>query len=152
EMGIVTSAIGFGGFLGQLALPALSDMIGRRPVAVGGFICATVLVHAFAQAVTIPALFALLFVACFFCFGLLGLLTGAIAAEAAPRGLVSSTTGIIVASGEIFGGGIAPVIAGTVAQHFGIERTLTMALVGLAIGGVVCLFLLETAPRLLARR
>lgn len=152
EMGIVTSAIGFGGFLGQLALPALSDMIGRKPVAVGGFICATVLVYAFAQANTIPALFALLFVACFFCFGLLGLLTGAIAAEAAPRGLVSSTTGIIVASGEIFGGGIAPVIAGTVAQHFGIERTLTMALIGLAIGSVVCLFLLETAPRLLARR
>ena len=86
------------------------------------------------------------------CFGLLGLLTGAIAAEAAPRGLVSSTTGIIVASGEIFGGGIAPVIAGTVAQHFGIERTLTMALIGLAIGSVVCLFLLETAPRLLAWR
>jgi MFS family permease len=152
EMGIVTSAIGFGGFLGQLALPALSDMIGRKAVAVGGFICATVLVYAFAQAGTIPALFALLFVACFFCFGLLGLLTGAIAAEAAPRGLVSSTTGIIVASGEIFGGGIAPVIAGTVAQHFGIERTLTMALVGLAIGSVVCLFLLETAPSLLVRR
>jgi predicted MFS family arabinose efflux permease len=152
EMGIVTSAIGFGGFLGQLALPALSDMIGRKPVAVGGFICATVLVYAFAQAGTIPALFALLFVACFFCFGLLGLLTGAVAAEAAPRGLVSSTTGIIVASGEIFGGGIAPVIAGAVAQHFGIQRTLTMALIGLAIGIVVCLFLRETAPRVLARR
>lgn len=152
EMGFVTSAIGFGGFLGQLALPALSDLIGRKPVAIGGFIFGTLLVYAFAQANTIPALFALLFVACFCCFGLLGLLTGAVAAEAAPRGLVSSTTGIIVASGEIFGGGIAPVIAGAVAQHFGIQRTLTMALIGLAIGIVVCLFLRETAPRVLARR
>ena len=152
EMGFVTSAIGFGGFLGQLALPALSDLIGRKPVAIGGFVFGTALVYTFSLATTIPALFALLFVACFCCFGLLGLLTGAIAAEAAPRGLVSSTTGIIVASGEIFGGGIAPVIAGAVAQHFGIERTLTMALIGLAIGIVVCLFLRETAPRLLARR
>jgi predicted MFS family arabinose efflux permease len=151
-MGFVTSAIGFGGFLGQLTLPALSDVIGRKPVAIGGFVLATVLVYAFAQATTIPALFALLFVACFFCFGLLGLLTGAVAAEAAPRGLISSTTGIIVASGEIFGGGIAPVIAGAVAQHFGIQRTLTMALIGLAIGTIVSLFLRETAPRLLARR
>jgi MFS family permease len=152
QMGFVTSAIGFGGFLGQLALPALSDVIGRKPVALGGFVFATGLVYAFAQATTVPALFALLFVACFFCFGLLGLLTGAIAAEAAPRGLVSSTTGIIVASGEIFGGGIAPVIAGAVAQHFGIQHTLTMALIGLAVGIIVCLFLRETAPRLLARR
>lgn len=152
EMGFVTSAIGFGGFLGQLALPALSDVIGRKPVAVGGFVFATALVYAFAQANTIPALFALLFVGCFCCFGLLGLLTGAVAAEAAPRGLVSSTTGIIVASGEIFGGGIAPVIAGAVAQHFGIQRTLTMALIGLATGIVVCLFLRETAPRLVVRR
>lgn len=152
QMGFVTSAIGFGGFLGQLALPALSDVVGRKPVAIGGFVLATVLVYAFAQANTIPALFALLFVGCFCCFGLLGLLTGAVAAEAAPRGLVSSTTGIIVASGEIFGGGIAPVIAGAVAQHFGIQRTLTMALVGLAVGVIVCLFLRETAPRLVARR
>ena len=152
EMGFVTSAIGFGGFLGQLALPALSDLIGRKPVAIGGFAVGTVLVYAFSQASTIPALFALLFVACFCCFGLLGLLTGAVAAEAAPRGLVSSTTGIIVASGEIFGGGIAPVIAGTVAQHFGIERTLTMALVGLASGIIVSLFLHETAPRVLGQR
>ena len=152
QMGFVTSAIGFGGFFGQLALPALSDVIGRKPVAVGGFILATVLVYAFAQASTLPALFALLFVGCFCCFGLLGLLTGAVAAEAAPRGLVSSTTGIIVASGEIFGGGIAPVIAGAVAQHFGIQRTLTMALVGLAVGIVVCLFLRETAPRLIDAR
>ena len=72
------------------------------------------------------------------------------AAEAAPRGLVSSTTGIIVASGEIFGGGIAPVIAGAIAQHFGIQRTLTMAVIGLAVGIVVCLFLRETAPRRVA--
>jgi len=147
QMGFVTSAIGFGGFLGQLSLPALSDHIGRKPVALGGFVCATALVYAFSLASSIPALFALLFVACFCCFGLLGLLTGAVAAEAAPRGRVSSTTGIVVASGEIFGGGIAPVIAGAVAQHFGIQHTLTMALIGLAIGIAVCLFLRETAPR-----
>jgi predicted MFS family arabinose efflux permease len=152
QMGLVTSAIGFGGFLGQLALPALSDLVGRKPVAIGGFVAGTVLVYAFSLCSTVPSLFALLFVACFCCFGLLGLLTGAVAAEAAPHGLVSSTTGIIVASGEIFGGGIAPVIAGTVAQHFGIQRTLTMALIGLATGIVVCLFLRETAPRALARR
>ena len=38
EMGLVTSAIGFGGFAGLWILPALSDFFGRRPMAVVGFL------------------------------------------------------------------------------------------------------------------
>ncbi|MGA2232947.1 MAG: MFS transporter, partial [Tepidisphaeraceae bacterium] len=134
QMGFVTSAIGFGGFLGQMVLPGLSDLLGRKTVAVMGFLVGAIFVYAFAHGGTsLRVLFVLLFVACFFCFGLLGLITGPMAAEAAPTGLVSSTTGIIVGSGEIFGGGIAPVIAGAIAQHYGIQHTLTMALIGLSL-------------------
>jgi len=148
QMGFVTSAIGFGGFAGQLALPGLSDIVGRKLIAVLGFIVGALFLYAFMQTGPSPGtLFVLLFIACFCCFGLLGLITGPIAAEAAPRGLVSSTAGIIIGSGEIFGGGIAPSLAGAVAQHFGLQHTLTMALSGLSIGIVVCLFLRETAPR-----
>jgi len=148
QMGFVTSAIGFGGFLGQLALPGLSDLVGRKLMAVLGFVVGALFLYAFMQTGASPGmLFVLLFAACFCCFGLLGLITGPIAAEAAPRGLVSSTAGVIIGSGEIFGGGVAPSLAGTVAQHFGLQHTLTMALTGLSIGIVVCLFLRETAPR-----
>ena len=153
QMGFVTSAIGFGGFLGQLVLPGLSDLLGRKTVAVLGFLLGAIFVYAFAHGGdSLQVLFVLLFVACFFCFGLLGLITGPIAAEAAPTGLISSTTGIIVGSGEIFGGGVAPVIAGAIAQHYGIQHTLTMALIGLSLGVVVSLLLQETAPRLVAIR
>jgi predicted MFS family arabinose efflux permease len=148
QMGFVTSAIGFGGFLGQLALPGLSDLVGRKLMAVLGFVVGALFLYAFMQTDASPGmLFVLLFAACFCCFGLLGLITGPIAAEAAPRGLVSSTAGVIIGSGEIFGGGVAPSLAGAVAQHFGLQHTLTMALTGLSIGIVVCLFLRETAPR-----
>jgi predicted MFS family arabinose efflux permease len=150
DQGLVTSAIGFGGFLGQLILPGVSDVAGRKLVTVLSFILGAVFVYAFSQSVNLWALFATLLVGCFFCFGLLGLITGPIAAEAAPLGLISSTTGIIVGSGEIFGGGIAPIIAGRVAQSFGIQHTLTMALIALMIGVVVAVFLRETAPRRLA--
>jgi MFS family permease len=153
HMGFVTSAIGFGGFLGQMVLPGLSDLLGRKSVSVLGFLIGAIFVYAFAHGGDSPGvLFVLLFVACFFCFGLLGLITGPIAAEAAPTGLISSTTGIIVGSGEIFGGGVAPVIAGTIAQHYGIQHTLTMALIGLSLGVVVSLLLQETAPRRVAVR
>jgi predicted MFS family arabinose efflux permease len=150
DQGLVTSAIGFGGFFGQLILPGVSDVTGRKSVTVLSFILGAVFVYAFSQSTSLGALFGTLFVGCFFCFGLLGLITGPIAAEAAPLGLISSTTGIIVGSGEIFGGGIAPIIAGRVAQSFGIQHTLTMALIALMIGVVVTLFLRETAPRRLA--
>jgi fucose permease len=49
--------------------------------------------------------------------------------------------------GEIFGGGVAPSIAGYVAKNYGIENTMYVALTGVALGVVVSLFLKETAPR-----
>jgi predicted MFS family arabinose efflux permease len=148
QMGFVTSAIGFGGFLGQVVLPGASDLLGRKLVAVAGFVLGAAFLYAFMHVGANPALlFALLFVCCFFCFGLLGLITGPIAAEAAPRGLISSTAGVIIGTGEIFGGGIAPAIAGNIAQTYGIQHVLTMALIGLCAGVVVSLFLRETAPR-----
>jgi predicted MFS family arabinose efflux permease len=148
QMGFVTSAIGFGGFLGQVVLPGVSDVLGRKTVAIGGFVLGAALLYAFARVGANPALlFTLLFASCFFCFGLLGLITGPIATEAAPRGLISSTAGVIIGTGEIFGGGIAPALAGNVAQNFGIQHVLTMALAGLITGAVVSLALRETAPK-----
>jgi len=54
----------------------------------------------------------------------------------------------VVGSGEIFGGGVAPSIAGYIAQNYGIENVLFVALSGVVFGAIVCLFLRETAPRL----
>jgi len=148
QMGFVTSAIGFGGFLGQVVLPGASDVVGRKTIAVLGFALGAVFLYAFKQVGANPALlFVLLFACTFFCFGLLGLITGPIATEAAPRGLISSTAGIIIGTGEIFGGGIAPSIAGHIAQTYGIQHVLSFALGGLVLGVFVCSFLRETAPK-----
>jgi MFS family permease len=148
QMGFVTSAIGFGGFLGQVVLPGASDVVGRKTIGILGFALGAAFLYAFKQVGANPVLlFALLFACCFFCFGLLGLITGPIATEAAPRGLISSTAGIIIGTGEIFGGGVAPSIAGHIAQTYGIQHVLTFALCGLVLGVVVCAFMRETAPR-----
>ncbi len=87
-----------------------------------------------------------LFVTSFFCLGNVALITGPIATESAPIGLVSASIGIVVGSGEIFGGGIAPVIAGFVANNFGLPSVLYLAMAGVALGIFVALFLKETAP------
>jgi MFS family permease len=147
DVGLVASALGFGGFLGQFGWPGLSDRFGRKPLAILGFVGATLAVWWFANtgAATLP-LFVALFVTSFFCLGNVALITGPIATESAPRGLISSAIGVVVGAGEIFGGGVAPIIAGGVTDRYGLPSALNVALTGVALGIVVCLFLRETAP------
>lgn len=148
QMGLVTSALGFGGFVGQFGIPGLSDVFGRKVMAIGSFLCSAVLIRVLASVgANTPLLFALLFVISLCCLGVVALLTGPISTESAPAGLVSSAIGVVVGAGEIFGGGIAPSIAGFVAQHYGIQNILSLALIGVLLGVVVCAFLVETAPR-----
>ena len=153
QMGVVTSAVGFGGFVGQFALPGISDIFGRRIVAVTGFLGAAILLWIFMRTgADTTMLFILLFVEVFFTLGLVALLTGPIATESAPLGLISSAIGIVVGAGEVFGGGIAPAIAGFVAKNYGIQNILYLPLIGVGLGVIVCLFLKETAPRIVQGR
>ncbi len=152
EVGLVSSAIGFGGFVGQWVLPALSDIFGRRPMAVLGFSGGAAFVFLFIHTGAEPTpLFLTLFGSTVCSFGLLSLITGPVAAESAPAGMVSTAAGLIIGVGEIFGGGLALLVAGFVIATFGIEYMLYLALGGLMLGAVLMLFLSETAPRRLAR-
>jgi len=147
QMGFVASAVGWGGFLGQFAWPGISDMLGRRPTAVLGFIGAAVMLYFFRlEGPNTTMLFLLLLVAAFFTLGLVALLTGPIATEAAPIGLISSAIGLVVGSGEI-SAGIAQVIAGYIAKNFGIENILYLPLGAVILGVLVTFFLKETAPK-----
>lgn len=148
QMGIVTSAIGFGGFCGQWGLPALSDYIGRRAAAAVGFALGALFLLLFMlTGPQTPRLFVTLFLSTAFSFGLLSLITGPIAAEAAPPGRLSTTAGLIIGSGEIFGGGLALVIAGLIIGAFGLPAMLVLALGGLVVGLGLTPWLKETAPR-----
>jgi predicted MFS family arabinose efflux permease len=149
DMGIVASAIGFGGSIGQFAVPAVSDYLGRRLATVISFIVAAIFLWFFihATADSHATLFILLFGAALFNFGALAILAGPIPAEAAPPGLIASAAGLVIGIGEIFGGGFAPAIAGYVAQTRGLDKPLWLTLGALIVGLVISLFLKETAPR-----
>jgi predicted MFS family arabinose efflux permease len=148
EIGFVASALGFGGFVGQFGVPGISDVLGRRLTAVLAFLGAAITLWFFMQLGPNPAtLFGVLFLVSFFSLGNVALITGPISTESAPVGLISSAIGLVVGAGEIFGGGVAPSIAGFVGQNYGIQNILWMPLVGVVLGVVVCAFLKETAPR-----
>jgi predicted MFS family arabinose efflux permease len=149
QMGFVTSAIGFGGAIGQFAMPTVSDFIGRKLATLLSYILAAVFTYLFTQAGAdnLTALFWLIFFAALFNFSALAILAGPVAAEAAPIGMVASVAGLVIGAGEIFGGGVAPAIAGQIAAASGIQHVFTFTIGSLILGFVVALFLRETAPR-----
>jgi MFS family permease len=147
-MGFVMSGMGWGGFLGEFAVPGISDRIGRRPATALAFLGAGVSTWFFSRTAADPMwLFAWLSAMSFFALGLTSILAGPVASEAVSPELMSSSVGVVAGAGEIFGGGIAPVIAGFVAQHYGLSQIFLIPLVGLALGLFLAAFLRETAPR-----
>ncbi len=148
QMGFVLSAIGFGATAGTLIMPSISDRVGRKPVmmisTLAAFVSLLLLTRTGAQ---VGALFAFLFATHFFNFGLITLTVGPISAESVPAKLMATASGAVICVGEIFGGGIAPVIAGYVASNFGIQYILHLATGAMVVGFVTSLFLQETAPR-----
>lgn len=151
QMGFVLSAIGVGGTLGGLIMPAWSDRIGRKPVMVLCVIGAFGAMCWLSRLGPDPvALFFSLLVTIFFVFSMITLTVGPISAEAAPASLMTTASGFVIGVGEVFGGGVAPSLAGYVATRFGIQYIMQLGMVALVVGFVVALALRETAPARLA--
>jgi MFS family permease len=146
-MGFVMSAIGFGGSAGNLVLPALSDRIGRRPVLIIGVIVGVACLIGLSQTGAEPLkLFLLLFFTMFCVFANITLTVGPLTVESVPASLMATASGVVIGVGEVFGGGVAPAIGGYVAQHYGIQNIIYVAVVGMSLGIVVALTVKETAP------
>jgi MFS family permease len=151
--GGVFSAVGIGGCIGQFAMPALSDILGRKLCTLASYILAGVALFVFTQQgpESTTTLWILLFFASLFNFAALAILAGPVAAEAAPPGMLASMAGFVIFAGEAIGGGVAPIIAGGIAEgEAGLRGALYFAASGLVLGFIVALFLKETAPRKIA--
>jgi MFS family permease len=147
QMGYVLSAIGFGGTLGTLLMPALSDKLGRKPVMICSVIGAAVFLFLLMHTGANPTLlFIYLTLTLLFIFSMITLTVGPLSAESVPVKLMSTASGLVVGIGEVFGGGFAPALAGYIAKHFGIQYIMHLGLAALAVGFVVALSLKETAP------
>jgi predicted MFS family arabinose efflux permease len=144
QMETVMSAIGFGATAGTLILSWLSDRLGRKPVllisAAGACSMLGVLKHSVAS--TLP-LFVSLFMVHFFNNAALALTVGPIVAETAPPAMIASASGIVVAVGELLGGGLAPMFVGQFVDRFGIVHLLWLPIASTLLGFLVSLFLEE---------
>jgi len=149
RMGTVMSAIGFGAMVGTILLSAASDRVGRKPVmlacsvlTLGGLLLLGRL------GPSVAALFACLFLIHFCNNTLITMTVGPVAAETVPPGLMATASGVVIATGELLGGGLAPMVGGQVAERFGIQHILWLPIVMMAIGVLLCAGLKETRPAL----
>jgi MFS family permease len=145
QMGGIMSAIGIGAAIGTVALPALSDFTGRKPVMIGSTIGVAGSLWMLAHAGSNPAmLFLWLGAVHLFNNACITLTVGPICAETVPPSLMATATGVVIACGELGGGGLAPIIAGQMADRFGIQHILWLPLASMGVAVILTLFLKET--------
>jgi MFS family permease len=146
QMGFVMSAVGIGAVLGGFTLPALSDLLGRKPVLVGACALACVFLALFMKsAANAWGLFAWLLLFAGFGFSVIYVTVGPLTAESVPPTLVATAIGLITGTGEIIGGAGAPALAGQIAHRIGVTNAYVLALLILAIGFLLTLAVREPA-------
>ncbi|BDI06041.1 MFS transporter [Sphaerotilus microaerophilus] len=138
QMGMVLAGIGLGSFIGMVAVPALSDKLGRKRTMI------VALLLELGALLLLPSigaeplkLFAVLFVATFMNAGVVAITVGPLTHHSVPARLATTATGIVVGLGEVVGGALAPAVAGGMAQAMGIAVILQIALAAIAAGTVV---------------
>jgi len=138
-MGIATMICGF-------VVPAISDRIGRKPA---------MIIFTFVGLVTpIAALYfsgaqwmlSLLLLIGWSASGSFAVFMGVIPSETVPRALAASSMGLVVGAGEIVGGVLSPTISGWIADQTSLAAHMVVMMVCALCGGLLSLFLRETAP------
>jgi predicted MFS family arabinose efflux permease len=147
NMGLVMSSIGLGATFGTLLLPWLSDRLGRKSVMIGSSAATVASLLMLGNSASVPALFCCLFLVHFFNNAVIALTVGPLSTESVPPFLSATASGLVIAVGELAGGGLMPVIVGRTAQHFGIEHVLWLPLGAVALGCGSCFAIRTVAAK-----
>lgn len=144
--GFLLGASGFGSFFLGFLMPSLSDRIGRKPV--------LLLMAAMAAAVPLAFLVPPLFMypwmlAAIVCIantgqGMASLIMVLVPTESVLPQFRATSIGLVTLVGEITGATSAPLLAGALAEKYGLSLTMWLAAAGSAVVFLVALSLRET--------
>lgn len=151
-MSWVMAVLGLTPGLGGVFVSWISDKVGRRPPMIAGcFLAAICPFAALWFGGSIPALAAIMF-ASWLGIGVFPLFMGVVPGETLGHARAATAMGLVVAVGELSGGFLGPLVGGALADRFSLEAPLLMQGAFALLAGVVAFALVETNPRVLARR
>jgi ACS family hexuronate transporter-like MFS transporter len=138
-LGIASAVSGFGA-------PWISDRIGRKPIMISfclaGVITPLAALYFQGSPVVLGALMFLGWTAT----GAFPLFMGVIPGETISRKYAATAMGLVVCAGEVVGGFGITSLGGKLADLSSLATPVMMQVVCAAIGGLLCFFLVETAP------
>lgn len=148
----IMAVVGICPAVGAIVIALLSDRIGRKwPLVMFAFLMALAPAALLWFHGPVELLTLLMFVS-WMGLGTFPLFMGVIPTETVGRAQAATAMGLVVMIGELTGGVFGPPVAGRLADQFGLEVALYIQ-GALAIGaGLAALFVVETNPRVLARR
>ncbi|MCW2390752.1 putative MFS family arabinose efflux permease [Sphingobium sp. B1D7B] len=151
EMSWLIATLGISATIGSFAISGLSDWIGRRPVMIAMPLLGIILpLGALYWSGSIWGLVPIFF----FGWGLNGifpLFMATVPSESVDPRQAATALGLTMGSAEILGGVFAPSLTGVAADATSLAAPLWIMVVLAILGGIVAIFLTETAPSQRAR-
>jgi predicted MFS family arabinose efflux permease len=146
--GFVLGASGLGAFLWGWTCPWLSDRVGRKPMLLSiALLSALVpLTYQVSYLVQHPWLMAAAGFVANGGQGIAALALVLVPTETVPARFAATAIGLTTLVGEVFGGALAPTIAGAIADRYGLAAPLWIASGGAILVFIAAIFLSETAP------
>lgn len=145
-MGWVIGMGGVAGIVSGTLLPWISDRIGRKPVCTIACFAGALAPIALMLLPASPVLLGLAILFGWLPLGIAPLYCAVIPSESVPPALTTTAIGLTMGTAELFGGVVAPFLAGRAADSFGLDATLWLCVLFAVLAGFVCLGLKESAP------
>jgi MFS family permease len=145
KMGLIVSLLGVGGCLSSLTLPPLSDRIGRKPVLITGLSLGLVAPLGALMALHNPDVLMIAVALGGLALGCTPLTITLVPADSVPPHALARAIALTSASSAVIGGVIMPALAGRLADRWGLQIPIIIAL-GAACIAVLVAFGLEGRP------
>jgi MFS family permease len=151
-MGTLTAGMGLMGILTSIVMPKLSDIYGRKPILLISYLVC-ILPSLFMFLMPGSTVSMVLYVLFAGLPGALGIFwMNLIPIETLPPYLTVTGISLPMSAGEFIGGALITTIAGGVADLYGLPTMMIIVSIGFVLSFLVCLPLIETAPRALERK
>ncbi|QBQ98747.1 MFS transporter [Paraburkholderia pallida] len=147
EVGVMMSMIGLSAAVSGLVVPAISDRVGRKPVMLVTGAISLLMPFSVVYLWQTPVAMAVTLFVGSLVSALGPLLIATVPAETLREGRVAAAIGLVLGTGEIVGGVLAPLLGGALADRVGLIAVPCLQAVFMIIALLLMLMVEETAPR-----